>query len=260
MGFGGGGSSSLPNHQHSNVPLTGGPLDLSNVTVGSLAAGSVVYSNGAALQELVKPAVPAGEILTFPALATSPSWGAAGAGSWEILYNARDTAAANSLDTGAQTAWGTYRVLKYFWSAYVDTGTAALDMRFYNPDGNAENAAIQGVAGFYNSNVLNQTANQSSYDLTFGGSIADDRNIGLEMTVQCASVKNYGGSGNYSITQRGSAGDSYNVTFCQGNLAQAWNSGLVSPNLMYYCGCQEQSGNTYTDALLTVLGMGDNTS
>jgi len=80
MGFGGGGSSSLPNHQHSNVPLTGGPLDLANVTVGSLAAGSVVYSDGAALQELVKPAVPAGEVLSYPALAVAPSWAAAGGG------------------------------------------------------------------------------------------------------------------------------------------------------------------------------------
>jgi len=80
LGFGGGGSSSLPNHQHSNIPLTGGPLDLSNVTVGSLAAGSVVYSNGAALQELVKPAVPAGEVLSYPALAVAPSWAAAGGG------------------------------------------------------------------------------------------------------------------------------------------------------------------------------------
>jgi len=79
MGFGGGGSAALPAHQHTNVPLTGGPLDLSGVTVGSLAAGSVVYSNGAALQELLKPAVPAGEVLSYPALAVAPSWIGAGA-------------------------------------------------------------------------------------------------------------------------------------------------------------------------------------
>ena len=78
MGFAGGGSGALPAHQHNNVPLSGGPLDFSNVTVGSLAAGSVVYSDGAALQELVKPAVPAGEVLSYPALATSPSWVAGG--------------------------------------------------------------------------------------------------------------------------------------------------------------------------------------
>jgi len=85
MGFGGGGSGALPAHQHTNVPLSGGPLDMSNVTVGSLTAGSVVYSNGAALQELVKPAVPAGEVLSYPALATAPSWVAAGGATYNIL-------------------------------------------------------------------------------------------------------------------------------------------------------------------------------
>lgn len=52
MGFNGGGSGSLPAHEHTTIPNDGGPLDLNNVTVGSLNAGSVVYSDGAALQEL----------------------------------------------------------------------------------------------------------------------------------------------------------------------------------------------------------------
>jgi len=52
MGFGGGGGAALPNHQHTNVPLTGGPLDFSNVTIASLAASSMTFSDGAALQEL----------------------------------------------------------------------------------------------------------------------------------------------------------------------------------------------------------------
>ena len=72
MGFGGGGGGALPNHQHTSIPLTGGPLDFANTTIASLSAGSTTFSNGAALQELVKPAVPAGEVLTFPAAATAP--------------------------------------------------------------------------------------------------------------------------------------------------------------------------------------------
>jgi hypothetical protein len=78
MGFGGGGSAGMTAHVHNNVPLQGGPLDFANDTIASLSAGSVTYSDGAALQELVKPAVPAGEVLTFPAAATAPSWQAAG--------------------------------------------------------------------------------------------------------------------------------------------------------------------------------------
>jgi len=99
MGFGGGGSGALPAHQHTNVPLSGGPLDMSNVTVGSLTAGSVVYSNGAALQELVKPAVPAGEVLSYPALAVAPVWGAAGGGATltRATYSTSTTQTVSSL-------------------------------------------------------------------------------------------------------------------------------------------------------------------
>jgi len=52
MSFGGGGSGALQNHDHSGVPLMGGPLDFVNTTIASLSAGSVTYSSGAALQEL----------------------------------------------------------------------------------------------------------------------------------------------------------------------------------------------------------------
>ena len=51
MSFGGGGGS-LPNHEHTNIALDGGPLDFVNTTIASLSAGSLTYSSGAALQEL----------------------------------------------------------------------------------------------------------------------------------------------------------------------------------------------------------------
>jgi len=53
MGFGGGGGGALPNHEHTLIALDGGPLDFANTTVASLLAGSLTYSDGAALQELV---------------------------------------------------------------------------------------------------------------------------------------------------------------------------------------------------------------
>jgi len=52
MGFGGGGGGALPNHEHTNIVLDGGPLDFANTTVASLATGSICYSSGVALQEL----------------------------------------------------------------------------------------------------------------------------------------------------------------------------------------------------------------
>jgi len=70
MGFGGGGGAALPNHQHTNIPLTGGPLDFSNVTIASLLAGSLTFSDGAALQEL--PIGGAGDFLQVSA--GVPAW------------------------------------------------------------------------------------------------------------------------------------------------------------------------------------------
>jgi len=52
LGFGGGGGGALPNHEHTNIALDGGPLDFVNTTIASLTANSMTYSDGAALQEL----------------------------------------------------------------------------------------------------------------------------------------------------------------------------------------------------------------
>jgi len=86
MGFGGGGGGALPNHEHTNIALDGGPLDFNNTTVGSMNSGDLTFSDGAALQTLTYPAVPAGETLTAVALSTAPTWSAAAGGSnYEFL-------------------------------------------------------------------------------------------------------------------------------------------------------------------------------
>jgi len=53
LGFGAGGAGALPNHEHTSIALDGGPLDFVNTTIASLLNGSITYSDGAALQELV---------------------------------------------------------------------------------------------------------------------------------------------------------------------------------------------------------------
>jgi len=96
MGFnGGGGGQTLP-HKHTNIANDGSALDMANVTIGSLAQGSVIFSDGVALQELVKPALPAGEVLSYPALATAPSWGSAGGTSMTRTLVAYATAQSTS--------------------------------------------------------------------------------------------------------------------------------------------------------------------
>jgi len=101
MSFGAGGGGPLPNHEHTNIALDGGPLDFINTTIASLSQGSVTYSDGAALQELVSPAVPAGEVLTFPAAATAPSWQAAGGGGavMELIDYTKVAASTTTIDT-----------------------------------------------------------------------------------------------------------------------------------------------------------------
>lgn len=75
MGFNGGGGGQLLNHEHDgSIPLDGGPLDFKNITQSSMSAGSLSFSDGNHLQELVKPAVPANEILTFATAGTAPTW------------------------------------------------------------------------------------------------------------------------------------------------------------------------------------------
>ena len=54
MGFSGGGSNILKPHTHdSNILQDGGNLNFQGVTQGNLSAGSVTYSDGSNLQELV---------------------------------------------------------------------------------------------------------------------------------------------------------------------------------------------------------------
>ena len=90
MPFNGGGGGALPPHEHTNIANDGGPLDFNNTTIGSMNAGDITFSDGAALQTLAYPGVPAGETLTAAALSTSPSWAAAPGGAATILVDSQE--------------------------------------------------------------------------------------------------------------------------------------------------------------------------
>jgi hypothetical protein len=76
MAFGGGGGGQITAHVHDNTPLQGGPLNMAGTTIGSLNAGSITYSDGAALQELVI----GNTADTLTVSGGNPTWSAAGAG------------------------------------------------------------------------------------------------------------------------------------------------------------------------------------
>ena len=102
MGFSGSGSSVTRPHTHSSAIVNdGGALNMDNVTQASLTAGDIIYSDGNALQRLAFPGVPAGEALTAAAATSAPSWGAASASTWTVLYD-------NTLGSTGTVSSGTF--------------------------------------------------------------------------------------------------------------------------------------------------------
>ena len=135
MGFSGGGSNVLLPHTHDGtVTQDGGPLDFNNITQSQSAAGEVFFSDGAHLQQLAYPGVPAGETLTAAAASTAPSWVAAAAPTsvWTELAN--ETVSGGSANLTA--SWlGTYQILQIF--VYSDSvGATPSGIRW-----NGDNAA-----------------------------------------------------------------------------------------------------------------------
>ena len=225
---------------------------MNNVTQASLTAGDIVFSDGVHLQRLAI-GTPAQQI-QVNAGATAPEYftPAAAASTWTTVINEYDNTAANTFDTGF-VDMGEFRVLKLFWSAYLQTGTAPLDIRFYDPDGAVATGATQGTSGFFN-NTFYGNGNQSSIQLSFGQALANGRDIQLEMTILCSSVNRQGTGGSYSMTQR----TSYDPSYCNGNFYIV--DGYTSVAKMFVNGFIDISGNTWSDAMLTVLASGDNTT
>jgi hypothetical protein len=99
MGFSGGGSNVLLPHTHDGtVTQDGGPLNFNNITQSQSAAGEVFYSDGAHLQQLAYPGVPAGETLTAVAASSAPSWVAGGSSAaYELISSSTLGAPATSI-------------------------------------------------------------------------------------------------------------------------------------------------------------------
>jgi hypothetical protein len=196
MPFAGGGGGDLPNHQHSNVPLSGGPLDMANVTVGSLGVGSVVYSDGNALQELVAPGVPGGETLTFAPAATAPSWGSASGGAMELISTVEVSSDSTPLNhTWSSVSFDDYSMVSVFFNGRLQNVTD-LDMTLQNPALTGSVYASErwyvasgsATAGQQTTDKIRLPVNSSSYrgriDITAG----DSTNTGdrcLHWFIQC---------------------------------------------------------------------------
>lgn len=114
MPFNGGGGGALPAHEHTNIANDGGPLDFNNTTIGSMNAGDLTYSDGAALQTLAYPAVPANETLTAATLSTAPSWSPAAGGALTELIDSVTLGAPAATITSSFAAVAQSTVSKFF--------------------------------------------------------------------------------------------------------------------------------------------------
>ena len=94
MPFNGGGGGQLPAHEHTNLPLDGGPLDFVGATIGSLSAGSMTYSDGAALQELTI----GGAGTSLSVVGGVPTWGSAAGAIYEKVGSYAITTPSTTLD------------------------------------------------------------------------------------------------------------------------------------------------------------------
>ena len=124
MPFNGGGGGALPPHEHTNIANDGGPLDFNNTTIGSMNAGDITFSDGAALQTLAYPGVPAGETLTAAALSTAPSWAAAPGGAATILVDSVTLGASNNTITSTFAAVNQSDVSQFFCILNSEKDTA----------------------------------------------------------------------------------------------------------------------------------------
>lgn len=190
MGFhGGGGGQTLP-HKHTNIANDGSPLDMNNVTIGSLGAGSIAYSSGAALQELTIGA--GGTVLT--STAGVPTW-AAGAGGATLTKTFRTTAVTQSTTSAVfinattftmTCTAGAGNAICWFGTPYQNAGAADMELRYnFSVDGATtplifhdsaaggavwENAEVFGV-----SDTLSSQTIDLQYRSPFGGTSSIQR-------------------------------------------------------------------------------------
>ena len=173
MGFNGGGGGALPPHEHTNIANDGGPLDMNNATVGSLNAGSVVYSDGAALQELTIGA--ANTVLESSGAV--PQWVVAGGGATLVRTVAETSVMFSSSSTSMVTITGMtvtmsastgYAVCSFdtFWQT---TGGRVLQIFDFSTDGPTTERRMWGSVynqkRHYSVTVLSATLGSQTVDV-----------------------------------------------------------------------------------------------
>jgi len=158
MPFSGGGSNILKPHTHSNAILQdGGSLRFDGITQSNMSTGSVTYSSGTQLQELVLGS-PSAQ-LTVNGAGTAPEWTTEHSEVWKNIFGANQAVAAPTFDTGVMNGGTKLRWLHIqAWIATV--GADTLDLRM--GDG-----TVNTTANYHNNVIYNATSTKYAGE-TFG--------------------------------------------------------------------------------------------
>ena len=238
MGFNGGGGAQLTNHVHDNTPLQGGPLNFNNTTIAGMSQGDITYSDGNALQVLAAPGVPAGEVLTFPAAATAPSWQAAGGGGPIAILDSGT--GLTGIDTGALTSFDDYEVIRMIMFFNNDIVQPAR-IRCYDHTSTLQTALYQ-CSGFSN-NTNFTSGNQPQFEITNSVNMpAEGVSIFLNFVNRRSGGYGFGGFGSFSCDQNGG-------TFSMINQNLAGGTGRCIR------GVQLMQPSTISDASYVVYGL-----
>jgi len=201
MGFSGGGTNVLKPHKHSSAVQDGSPLNMVNVTEGSLNAGDIVYSDGNALQRLAIGS-PAQQI-KVNAGATAPEYftPAAASSTWEILADVT-LGVAGPLNTGTFSAQDKFIKILYYGAPVSST---TLGVTCNNTAGNVEYASntfrdftTAGTANnersmFFFSGI--NSNNPMFFEMSgFNGGSTDDKLFSLTTTANLTTGNTYAAS------------------------------------------------------------------
>jgi len=161
MGFSGGGSNVLKPHKHSSAVQDGSPLNMVNVTEGSLNSGDTIYSDGNALQRLAVGAP--GTTMTVSG-ANIPSWAAAASGAWTLIS---EVTAGNSIDVGSGggSLFSGYEFIRCIGTFSQTVSSNYFALGFYNAGGIVGNGnyAFQGIFGSAVAAVAYSTSSSVDY-------------------------------------------------------------------------------------------------
>jgi hypothetical protein len=211
------------------LPTVG--VDKGGTNLTSYAAGDIVYASGTtAISKLTKPGTPAGEVLTFAACASAPSWATPFTGiSWQAVQTSSPITGAAGKGYPINTTSGEITLnlpagVVGDEIAFIDyAGTFDSNKLTITPDGSEK---IKGVAGNFTAETERQAGTLVYVDSTQGwilSGAAPDPGLtpplfvtatgGTITTCGDYKIHRFTGDGTFAVSCAGNAGGSNTVDY-----------------------------------------------